>query len=111
VDECKPLEFGDRNSAPTCGDASTGSFTLLGRAVQVDPMKPKLKPPGTERLKLKCVILLSTSAFKFDLRRYSSGAATATWCSAILPSAWRQGLTHVHFSAQLERCLWERGCA
>jgi hypothetical protein len=24
----------------------------LGKAVQVDPMKPKLKPPGTERLKL-----------------------------------------------------------
>jgi len=33
-------------------------------------MKPKLKPPGTKRLKLKCVILLSTSAFKFKLRRY-----------------------------------------
>ena len=34
-------------------------------------MKPKLKPPGTERLKLKCDILLSTSAFKFNLRRYN----------------------------------------
>ena len=34
----------------------------LGRAVQVDPMKLKLKPPGTKRLKLKCGILLSTSA-------------------------------------------------
>jgi len=33
-------------------------------------MKPKLKPPGTKRFKLKCDILLSTSAFKFDLRRY-----------------------------------------
>ena len=22
----------------------------------------------------------------------------------------RQGLTHVHFSAQLKRCLWYRGC-
>ena len=33
-------------------------------------MKPKLKPPGTKRLKLKCDILLSTSAFKFNLRRY-----------------------------------------
>jgi len=41
-----------------------------GRAVQVDPMKPKLKPPGTKRLKLKCDILLSTLAFKFNLRRY-----------------------------------------
>ena len=35
-------------------------------------MKPKLKPPGTKRLKLKCDILLSTSAFEFNLRRYSS---------------------------------------
>jgi len=39
--------------------------------VQVDPIKPKLKPPGTERLKLNCDIQLSTSAFKFNLRRYT----------------------------------------
>jgi hypothetical protein len=38
--------------------------------VQVDPIKPKLKPPGTKRLKLKCDILLSNSAFKVNLRRY-----------------------------------------
>jgi hypothetical protein len=38
--------------------------------VQVDPMNPKLKPPGTKRLKLKCDILLSTSGFKLNLRRY-----------------------------------------
>jgi hypothetical protein len=38
--------------------------------VQVDPTIPKLKPPGTRRLKLKCDILLSTSAFKVKLRRY-----------------------------------------
>ena len=42
-----------------------------GRAVQVDPIKPKLKPPGTKRLKLNCNKLLSASAFKFNLRRYS----------------------------------------
>jgi len=36
-------------------------------------MNPKLKPPGTKRLKLKCDTLLSTSAFKFKLRRYSKG--------------------------------------
>jgi 4-hydroxy-3-methylbut-2-enyl diphosphate reductase IspH len=34
-------------------------------------VKPKLKPPGTKRLKLNCDILLSTSAFKFNLRRYT----------------------------------------
>jgi hypothetical protein len=33
-------------------------------------MKLKLKPPGTQRLKLKCDMLLSLSAFKFNLRRY-----------------------------------------
>jgi len=38
--------------------------------VQVDSIKPKLIPPRTKRLKLKCVILLSTFAFKFELRRY-----------------------------------------
>jgi hypothetical protein len=42
-----------------------------GRAVQVAPIKPNLKPPGTKRLKLRCDILPSTSAFKVDLRRYS----------------------------------------
>jgi hypothetical protein len=44
-----------------------------GRAVQVDPMKPKLKPPGTKRSKLKCDMLLSTSAFNFNLHHYSQG--------------------------------------
>jgi hypothetical protein len=42
--------------------------------MQVEPMKPKLKPPGTQRLKLRSDILLSTSAFKFNLRRYIKGA-------------------------------------
>jgi len=44
---------------------------MRGRAVQVDPIKPALKAPGTKRLKLRCDVLLSTSAFKFKLRRYS----------------------------------------
>jgi len=39
--------------------------------VQVDPIKSKLKPPGTERLKLNCDVLLSSSAFKFSLRHYT----------------------------------------
>jgi hypothetical protein len=55
----------------------------LGRAVQVDPTKPKLKPPGTKRLKLKCDILPSTSAFKFNLRRYTSERQyVAMWSQA-----------------------------
>jgi len=39
--------------------------------VQVDPIKPMLKPPGTKRLKLKYDELLSNVAFKFNLRRYN----------------------------------------
>ena len=42
-----------------------------GRVVQVDPIKPKLQPPGSKRLKLRCVVPLSNFAFKFNLRRYS----------------------------------------
>jgi hypothetical protein len=38
--------------------------------VQVDPTKTKLTPPGTKRLKLKCDMPLSTSAFNFNLCRY-----------------------------------------
>jgi len=34
-------------------------------------MTSKLKPPETKRLKLNCDVLLSTSAFKFNLRRYN----------------------------------------
>jgi hypothetical protein len=33
-------------------------------------MEPMLTPPGTKHLKLNCVILLSTFAFNFNLRRY-----------------------------------------
>jgi len=43
------------------------------RAVQVDPIKPKLQLPGTKYLTLDCDVLLSTSAFKFNLRRYTTG--------------------------------------
>ena len=43
---------------------------VRGRAVQVDPMKPKLKAPGTKRLKLNYDAPLSSFAVKFNLRRY-----------------------------------------
>jgi len=38
--------------------------------VQVDPIKPTLKAPGSKRLKLKYDELPSNSAFIFNLRRY-----------------------------------------
>jgi len=44
-----------------------------GKPVQVDPMKPKLKPPGTERLKAKCDVLLSISGFQIQLAPLHQG--------------------------------------
>ena len=38
--------------------------------MQVDPVKPTLRPPGTKRLKLKCDEVLSNLAFNFNLRHY-----------------------------------------
>ena len=57
---------------------------LPGWAVQIDPIKPMLKPPGTKRLKLNCDVLLSTFAFKLYLRRYIQ--------AGIQPVLARQGL-------------------
>ena len=42
--------------------------------MQVAPIKPTLKAPGTERLQLKYEELLSNFGFKFNLRRYSKMA-------------------------------------
>jgi len=39
--------------------------------VQVEPIKPTLKAPGSKCLKLPYDELLSSFAFKFDLRRYN----------------------------------------
>ena len=44
--------------------------------MQVDPIKPTLKPPGTKRLKLKYDEPPSKFAFKFYLRRYNKAAHT-----------------------------------
>jgi len=42
--------------------------------VQVDPMKPTMKVPISERLNLECDDLLSNFAFNFKLGRYSEAA-------------------------------------
>ena len=39
--------------------------------MQVEPITPPFKAPGTHLLKLKCVVMLSTSAPQFSLRRYN----------------------------------------
>jgi hypothetical protein len=90
---------------------------VQGGAVQVDPIKPKLKPPGIKRLKLDYDGVLSDFGHKFNLRRYNKGAASGkrwsaprrstTWCGWVTSTTgasggWGQGLTLVHFSAQLE---------
>ena len=50
-----------------------------GWAVQVDPIRPTLKAPGTKRLKLKYDGPLSNFAFKFKLRRYIMAESTLEW--------------------------------
>jgi len=45
--------------------------------VQLNPIKPMLKPPGTKHLRLEYDGLLSSFAFKFDLRRYIEARARA----------------------------------
>ena len=54
-----------------------------GRPMQVDPIKPKLKPPGTTRLKLKCDELLSSFALKFTVRRYIVGVWSSVTGSSV----------------------------
>jgi len=39
--------------------------------VRVEPIKPTLKAPGTKRLKLQYHDLLSSTPFKFNVRRYT----------------------------------------
>ena len=52
----------------------------LGRAVQVDPIKPMLKPPGSTLLKLTYDGPLSNLAFKFNLRHHTSTpTAASSW--------------------------------
>ena len=48
-------------------------------AVQVDPIRPTLKAPGTKRLKLKYDEPVSNFAFKFNLRRYNQKQAWPFW--------------------------------
>ena len=40
--------------------------------MQLDPMKPTLKEPGSKRSKLKYDALLSSFTYKFKLRRYDA---------------------------------------
>ena len=48
-----------------------------GQAVKIDPIKPTLKPPGTQRLKLHHDDGLLNFALKLSLRRYNAGDPSA----------------------------------
>jgi len=61
--------------------------------VQVHSMKPKLKPPETTCLKLKWDIVLSTFAFKFNMRRYTE-VLPAQVMQRILAGRCRLTLSH-----------------
>jgi hypothetical protein len=75
--------------------------------VQLDPFKPTSKAPGTKRLKLKHVEMISKFAFKSNLRRYDEECHELTKNKMQHPTETQcgQGLTLVHFSAQRERFL------
>jgi len=55
-----------------------GGPLYQGESVQVDPMKPKLKLPGTKRLKLKYDELVCFNLALFVLSN-STCAATSRW--------------------------------
>jgi hypothetical protein len=77
------------------GGRATTAPSGPGRAVQVDPMKPKLNPPGSKRLKLKYDKLLSGFAFEFYLRRYTAGYPTPATPSPLRPTRRRPRPTRV----------------
>jgi len=67
--------------------AATSWLGTRGRAVQVDPIKPTLKAPGSKLLKPEHDKLLSNFVFNFNLRRYTGvgklgGGAGASQVSA-----------------------------
>jgi hypothetical protein len=64
-----------------------------GTAVQVDPLKPMLKPPGTKRLKVKCGYNAFNFCFQIQLAPLEHGVHAGA------PLRRGQELTLVHFSA------------
>ena len=58
---------GDLDHDAYCCDCSPD-----GAVRRVDPFKPTLKAPGSKHLKVEHENLLSSFAFKFNLRRYSA---------------------------------------
>jgi len=57
-----------------------------GMAVQVNPIKPTSKPPGTKRLKLKYDKVPSSFAYKFNSRHYT--VVVSAWVGLLAATAW-----------------------
>jgi len=96
VDECRPLVPGHhvfiRLPLRRFQPRAVPEDAELGKAVQVDPIKPVLKAPGTMRLNLRDGKLLSRFAFEINLRRYSSGVTIpAGYTLEILNFSWMVG--------------------
>ena len=95
-----------------CGDPVRGArrpgrraAAHQGRAVQVEPIKPTLKAPGSERSKLKYDEPLSTLAFNFNMRRYTK---ELSYAHAVEASALRTQLADLR--AQLTAALMVGRC-
>jgi len=71
--------------------------------VQVDPITPTLKAPGTKSLNQTRIKLLSSLALKSKSRRYIQVLLEER--SRARAAMQRRGLTLVHFSAQCEPFL------
>ena len=84
-----------------------------GRQLQVDPIKPVLKPPRTQRLKLKYGKLLLSFAFKSNLRRYILGSGigngTADDKPIILTDILGRGLHSSTFRLNMSTFCWIKG--
>jgi len=65
-----------------------------GEAVQVEPMKSKLKAPGAKRLKLKYYNLLSNFAFNLNMRRYTEVQNQADAAGLIQCETWQCSPRH-----------------
>jgi len=91
-----------RDADPSTLSSERVTAALQGRAVQVDPIKPTLKPPRYKRLKLKYDEPLLNFASNVNVRRYIKPHQTRFGDSRKSIAQWRllgwQGLTLVHLS-------------
>ena len=61
---------------------------LHGQVVHVEPMKSKVKAPGTKRLKLKYDNPRASFAFKSNSRRYSTVCASMKGALGLHEVSW-----------------------